>query len=73
MLTIKGELEMAKFDIDVQLTGKSGNAFAVMSAVIEAMKKAEVSADDIEQYKKESMSGDYNNLLVTAMEWVNVE
>ena len=64
---------MAKFDIDVQLTGKSGNAFAVMSAVIEAMKKAEVSADDIEQYKKESMSGDYNNLLVTAMEWVNVE
>lgn len=56
----------------VKLTGSDGNAFAVMGKVKNALKKAKVSKEEIDEYMKESMSGDYNNLLATAMDWVNV-
>jgi len=59
-------------DIDVQLTGNDGNAFAIMGAVGQALRRAGVSKEEIEEYNKESMSGDYNHLLQTAMKWVNV-
>ena len=59
-------------DIDVQLTGNDGNAYAIMGAVSQALRRAGVSKEEIDQYTKESMSGDYDNLLRTAMKWVNV-
>ena len=59
-------------DIEVQLTGRDGNAFAIMGAVKGALRKAGVPQHEIDQYIEESMSGDYNHLLVTAMEWVEV-
>ena len=58
--------------VRVKLTGRDGNAFAVMGRVREALKKAGVPADEIAAYTKESMSGDYNHLLQTAMAWVDV-
>ena len=64
---------MAKYEeIEVQLTGNDGNAFAIMAAVTKALAKAGVSREEIEQYQTESMSGDYDNLLRTAMKWVTV-
>lgn len=60
------------YDLDVQLTGEDGNAFAVMGAVRKALRRAGVPAADIERYAEESMSGDYDHLLGTAMCWVNV-
>jgi len=63
---------MPKFDIDVTLVGKDGNAFAVMGAVRKAMRKANVPQEEIEAYQKAAMSGDYNNLLRVTMETVNV-
>jgi hypothetical protein len=63
---------MAKFDVDVQLTGEDGNAFAIMGKVQRALKNAGASEEDVKQYMDESMSGDYDNLLRTATEWVNV-
>ena len=59
-------------EIDVQLTGEDGNAFAVMGAVSKALKRNGVSPEEVDKYMKESMSGDYDELLVTAMNWVNV-
>ena len=59
-------------DIEVQLTGRDGNAFAIMGAVTGALRKAGVPQHEIDQYLEESKSGDYNHLLVTAMEWVEV-
>ena len=59
-------------EIEVQLTGNDGNAFAVMGAVKRALKRAKVSADEINEYTKQSMSGDYDNLLRVAMSWVTV-
>jgi len=63
---------MPKFDIDVTLVGKDGNAFAVMGAVRKALRKANVPQEEIEAYQKAAMSGDYNNLLRVTMETVNV-
>ena len=59
-------------EIEVELVGQDGNAFAIMGAVQKALRKAEVSKDEIDLYLKESMSGDYDNLLRTATEWVSV-
>jgi hypothetical protein len=59
-------------EIEVQLTGNDGNAFAVMGVVSKALRRAGVSKDEITQYQKESMSGDYDNLLATACKWVSV-
>lgn len=58
--------------IKVRLTGKDGNAFAIMGEVSAALRKGGVSAEEIKQYTDESMSGDYDNLLRTAMKWVVV-
>jgi hypothetical protein len=64
---------MSKYAVSVQLSGNDGNAFAVMGAVKSALKKAGASKEEIEQYLTDSMSGDYDNLLRVAMEWVKVK
>jgi hypothetical protein len=64
---------MTKYpEIEVQLTGQDGNAFAIMGAVSTALRKGGVSKEEINEYTSESMSGDYDNLLRTAMSWVSV-
>lgn len=59
-------------NISVQLTGQDGNAFAIMAKVSGALRKNDVPEGEVEQYLSESMEGDYDNLLRTAMSWVNV-
>jgi hypothetical protein len=71
-LNKKGKV-MSKYAVSVQLSGNDGNAFAVMGAVKSALKKAGASKEEIEQYLSDSMSGDYDNLLRVAMEWVKVK
>jgi len=63
---------MAKYDVRVSLIGQDGNAFAVMGAVQRALRKAGAPKEEINQYLKEAMSGDYDNLLRTTMDWVEV-
>ena len=63
---------MPKFNIDVELVGQDGNAFAVMGAVTRAIKKAGATKEQVDEYQADSMSGDYDHLLCVAMEWVNV-
>lgn len=62
-----------KYNVTVQLTGRDGNAFAIMGAVKSALKKAGATEAELDEYFKESTSGDYDNLLRTAMKWVNVK
>ena len=64
---------MSKYDIDVNLTDIDGNAFSIMGAVTRAMKRAGVSKEERSQYLKEATAGDYNQLLMTTMEWVRVD
>jgi len=73
LLTTNKGATMVKYpEIEVQLTGNDGNAYAIMGAVRRALKRAKVSADEIAEYTKQSMSGDYDNLLRVAMSWVTV-
>lgn len=58
--------------IKVQLTGTDGNAFAVMGAVSNALRAGGVPQEEIDQYREESTSGDYDHLLAVAMRWVTV-
>lgn len=57
----------------VKLVGEDGNAFAIMSRVIKALRKAGADAEYIDKYRQESVSGDYNHLLVVSMEYVDVD
>ena len=66
------ETQIPHFDIEVQLTGNDGNAFGVLAAVIRGMRKAGATPVQVADFQKEAMSGDYNNLLATAMRWVVV-
>lgn len=63
---------MAKYDIDVQLTGQNGNVYNLMSLVIIALREHGVSKEEQEQFKEECRSGDYDNALRTMGKWVNV-
>lgn len=64
---------MPKYNITVELVGHDGNAFAIMGRVRSALKKAGASEEELTQYSNESMSGDYNNLLRVATQWVEIE
>ena len=66
-------------EIDVQLTGGDGNAFAIIGAVTKALRRARtadgqriVSQEEIAEFQREATSGDYDNVLATAMRWVDV-
>ena len=58
-------------NIKVKLVGMDGNAFAIMGRVDMALRRGGVSKEEREAYLAESRSGDYDNLLRTAMAWVD--
>jgi hypothetical protein len=60
-------------DVTVQLTGGYGNVFGIIGQVTFALKRADVSMKQIQEFKKEAMSGDYDHAVQTCMRWVNVE
>jgi hypothetical protein len=63
---------MPKTDVVVNLSGNNGNAFSIIGQVTKALKRADHS-DLVDEFQKEAMSGDYDHLLQTAMEYVVVE
>jgi RNA-binding protein YhbY len=63
---------MPKHNITVSLIGKDGNAFGILGSVQKALKNNGVEKVEIDAYLKEAMSGDYDHLLRTTMEWVEV-
>jgi len=58
--------------IEVQLTGEDGNAFAIIGRVSKAMRRAGLTKEQVDEYQEESTSGDYDNVLMTAMRYVTV-
>jgi hypothetical protein len=57
----------------VKLIGTNGNALAIIGKVTRELRKAGYDEDYIETYKKEAMSGDYDNVLITTFKYVEVE
>jgi hypothetical protein len=60
-------------NVSVHLTGGDGNAFAVIGKVAKALQRAGVPAAEVSQFRSEATSGDYDNVLQTAMRWVDVD
>ncbi len=60
-------------DVKVQLAGNDGNAFAIMSNCTKQARRAGVSAEEIETFRKECTSGDYDHLLQTCMKWFDCD
>ena len=56
---------------DVSSIGQDGNAFSIMSKCSKALKSTG-HKELVDQYIEESKSGDYNNLLRTAMKYCNI-
>lgn len=60
-------------NVTVQLTSLDGNAFLIIGRVKRAMRLAGVPLDRIDDFQSQATSGDYDHLLRTCMEWVDVE
>ena len=67
------KIELKQTGIRVRLTGRDGNAFAVLGRVRQALKRGGQSAEFIEAFTAKATSGDYYHLLATVMEVVEVE
>jgi len=59
-------------DVEVQLSGEDGNAFNVLGLVLRALRRAGVSDTERATFLAEAEGGDYDHLLRTCMEWVDV-
>jgi len=57
---------------EVALSTIDGNAFSIMGATIKALKAVGATPDEIKEYQAEAMSGSYENLVKTTMEWVEI-
>ena len=63
---------MPKFpDIEVELTGHDGNAFFILGKVKQALRQADASKEQLDEFHTDAISGDYDHLLQTCKEWVN--
>jgi hypothetical protein len=60
-------------NVTVRLIGTDGNAAAIIGKVQGALRRAKVPPDEIKRFQDEATSGDYDNVLATAMRWVDVE
>jgi len=58
-------------EVQVQLSGEDGNAFAILGRTTAALRAAGVPSEEIDAYFAEATSGDYDHLLHTTMAWVN--
>ena len=63
---------MAKTKVKVKLIGKNGNAFAILGRVSSALKRAG-HKELAKEFLEEATKGDYNDLLATCMEYVEVD
>lgn len=67
---------MPKYNITVQLgnlAGPEGNAFVILGRVQGALKHAGVGEDEVQEFREEATSGDFNNLLAVVRRWVTVK
>jgi len=57
----------------VELIGQDGNAFFIIGKASKALRKAGADKEYVNKYRNDAMSGDYNHVLSTTMEYCEVE
>jgi len=60
-------------EVVVELTDTDGNAFAIISKVRRALCRGGVPTPEVHTFVEQVMSGNYDNVLITCMQWVTVE
>ena len=60
-------------EVQVQLTGNDGNAFAILGNCQKAARQAGLTKDQIDEFVNEAMTGDYDHLLQTCMKYFEVD
>lgn len=60
-------------DVEVQLSGEDGHPIMIVGRVKKALVRAGVPADEVARFRDEALSGDYDQVLQTAMKWVDVQ
>ena len=60
-------------EVQVQLTGNDGNAYAILGNCQKAARQAGLTKDQIDEFVNEAMSGDYDHLLQTCMKYFEVD
>ena len=60
-------------EVQVQLVGNDGNAFAILGNCQQAARRAGLTKDQIDEFMNEAMSGDYDHLLQTCMKYFEVD
>ena len=59
-------------DVVVKLTGANGNALNIVGMTRRALDRHGVSDDVVESYVRQALSGNYDKVLSTTLEWVTV-
>jgi hypothetical protein len=59
--------------IKVKLVGEDGNAYAILARVRKAMREAGLPNPTITEFIEQATKADYDQLLWTVMEWVEIE
>ena len=67
----KGD-KMSKTNIPLKMVGEDGNAFSILGRAKRAMRMAD-QVELFDEYHAEATSGDYDHLLVTTMNWFDVD
>ena len=62
---------MPKTNVEVKLVGEDGNAFAILGKVSNALRKAD-HVDLAEEFMAEATSGNYDHLISTCCDYVEV-
>ena len=60
-------------EVEIKLVGQDGNAFAILGRCQQAMRRAKLPKETVDEFIAEATSGDYNNLLRTCMAWFNCD
>ncbi len=59
-------------NINIKLVGEDGNAYSILGRCTLALKRNGLR-DEVEAFRKEATSGDYDNLLRTVLAWFSVD
>lgn len=61
-----------RYDVEVELEGRDGNAALILGRVRKALQRAGAPEGEVKAFTAEATSGNYDHLLQTVMRWVNV-
>lgn len=59
-------------DVEVPMSNEDGNAVAMVTRVVLAMRDDGVGRDEADRFRDEALSGDYDHVLDTIEKWVSV-